>query len=107
LTGRKVFARLAKTLGPAAVKGLDVAKALESLEEDFEFLCDTFAKHTAVTGGDYGSKAPQLDSIFDAHFVAKYPEMLQWLVFCLEVNFAGFFPGLGTIASVTSPSATE
>jgi hypothetical protein len=102
LTGRKVFARMLKTLGPLASSGgADLSKAVGNLEEDFEYLCDTFAKTTSVSGGEFGAKAPQLDTIFDAHFVGRYEDMIAWLVFALEANFGGFFRALGKTAPDT------
>jgi hypothetical protein len=112
LEGRKVLARLAKALAPLAAPG-EISARIGAVvaglkEEDIEQLCDTFAKHTCVTGGEYGSKAPPLGPIFDAHFVAKYEDLVQWLVFSLRVNFEGFFQGLGAKlgdSPAASPSA--
>lgn len=99
LEGRKVLLRLIKSIGPvlmpaAGAKDLAAAlpgigTALEALkEEDIEYLCDVFARHTEVR---VNGKWPQLSDIFDLHFGGKYLEMFLWLKFCVEVNFSDFF----------------
>jgi hypothetical protein len=121
LVGRKALVRLAKFLGPAlaaATKG-DVTDALarvaESLsEDDFEYFCDLFAEKTVVTGGEYDGE-PDLHLIFDEHFAGEYLEMVQWLAFAFQVNFASFFSGAAAqmakakaaAGNTSSDSATE
>lgn len=40
----------------------------------------------------------------ETHFTGRYAEFVQWLVFCIEVNFAGFFAGA---MSETNEKAAE
>ena len=101
------------SLGPAsaaAEKGDEAALAaiLSSLNEsDVTYLCDVFASVTAVTGGKYGEKQPQLDSVFATHFAGNYGEMIGWLVFCVKVNFSSFFDGARDLLGTPAGSASE
>ena len=121
LVGRKALVRLAKFLGPAlasAGKG-NVTDALASVAEnlsevDVEYFCDLFAEKTVVTGGKYDEGEPDLHLIFDEHFAGEYLEMVQWLAFAFQVNFASFFAGAArqmakqkAASNTTSGSETE
>jgi hypothetical protein len=66
-------------------------------EQDFDHLVNSFAKHTDVTGGTYGAKSLPLhtEGVLDLHFAGAYGELLQWLAFAVEANYASFFAGLG------------
>lgn len=110
IQGRKVLVRLMKMFGPALEsigKNTDVgsmlASALENLDEEvFDSLCDTFAKHTEfeLANGNYvGLGEP---GMFDQHFTGKYGPMIQWLAFCVQVNFADF---LGVLSGAVKKSA--
>jgi hypothetical protein len=59
-------------------------------DEDVDYVCDTFAKHTSV---DMADKSPQLSAIFELHFRGKYNALVEWLAFCMEVNFSNFSEG--------------
>lgn len=88
LKGRKVLTRLFKVIGPvvaAAVSGgQNLAHALDGVDEDtVEYLCDAFAARTEVDG-------VALDKVFEIHFAGNYAEMVKWLAFCVEFNFASF-----------------
>lgn len=99
--GRSVLIRLSKLVGPMAASvaaAKDKETALETAaqaafaaitEEDFKFVCDTFAESTDVVMPD--GREPQLSKIFDLHFAGEYLTMIQWLAFCVEVNFGSFF----------------
>lgn len=92
--GMRALTRLARLLGPAFASG-DQTEAMAGLfsrltEDDVEYFCDTFAPLTTV---EQDGKAPQLSSIFEIHFTGNYSSMLQWLLFCIEVNFGDFFGG--------------
>ncbi len=108
--GRAVFVRLAKLFaGMAGAKNMEdrIAGILGKLsDDDLKFVCDVFASATQVHApGDKGW--PQLSDVFDLHFAGRYLEMFQWLAFCLEVNFSGFFPGVdiaGLAQAATSGS---
>jgi len=105
--GGRVLVRLLKILGGAAgeamqsegVQGFDpvligrlVANLAETAqEEDFDFLCDTFAKAGQVSGGQYPNPVPlSSDGLFDLHFAGAYKELGSFLLFAVEVNFGGF-----------------
>jgi len=83
---RSLLTRLARILGSG---GGDMAKSLGLItEEDMTYVCDAFAELTVVHQPD--GKAPYLKNCFDLHFAGKYDEMIQWLMFCLEINFGSF-----------------
>lgn len=112
--GSSVLTKTFNSVGPAfksadGLGGLETIGSLfEHLKEDtVRFLCDTFSAQTIVTGGDYGSKEPMLSDVFDVHFAGKYQDLLQWLLFCFEVNFSGFFAGLGQTIGQSLPLATK
>jgi hypothetical protein len=79
LQGREVLIRFVNALKKGGI---------ENSVEDFNFFCDSFAPVTYVQLGD---KEPVLSSIFDAHFVGLYDEMIEWIKFCLKANFPSFF----------------
>lgn len=87
--GRKVVARLIRLLSNAAAGGDDaLSKIFASVtEEDMDYFCDVFAASTDV---NYEGKWPCLKDVFGLHFAGKYGEMMQWLLFCVEVNFGNF-----------------
>ena len=101
--GRAVFLRLAKVLGSgasaagekipkgtwaASVAGM--AGAIERLsEEDLTYFSDTFALASTVQV-DGGSRVSVRD-VYAVHFAGKIREMLEWLLFCFESNYADFF----------------
>jgi hypothetical protein len=90
VTGSKVFLRVLKVLGPL-VGAKDVGALFDRLkEEDFTYLCEEFAKMSTV---QLEKGAPQLNAIFDVHFAGKYGELIEWLRFCIEVNFGEVLKG--------------
>ena len=111
IEGRRVFARLAQIMGgmvgalaaggkPNPVEAFkSFAEALEP--EVMDFFCDTFTKVTQVHKPD--GKVLFLKDIFDDHFADNYGEMVEWLTFCLEVNFASFLGGAGGLAALLRP----
>lgn len=98
LKGRGILLRIVKVAGTSlsglqntADLGNGIAKVLQALsEEDFTFLCDEFARKTTVKAAD-GAADIKLEKVFEVHFACNYFEMCQWLAFCIEVNFGGFF----------------
>ena len=95
LKGRSVFVRLLKMFGPLFAG--DIAAGLDHLsEDDFNYLCDVFAEYTNVRINE--KQMPVLKDVFDGHFSGKYLDMLQWLAFCVQVNFGDFYKGLGKVA---------
>lgn len=132
--GSRVFTRLTKILAPAIVglssastqikgtKPADVddvtgSKMFEALgklaenltEADVDFFRECFAASTDVMITDEQTgkqRSPKLSTIFGLHFAGKYDEMIEWLVFCFEVNFGSFFVQIGLRAQ-GSRAATE
>lgn len=119
--GGRVLVRLLKMVGAAAGGALsgddESAFSLEAIgrllsnlaesvtEDDFDYLCDTFAKATNVSGGDFkGPVSLTTDGLFDLHFAGAYAELGQWLMFAIEVNFGSFFPegGIANLRGVAS-----
>lgn len=110
--GRKVLFRLVKMLGPFAAglvkggfSGAAIGEAVGSFasgasEEDFDYLCEAFSGQTKVKLPVTATGATEvpvpLVKLFDNHFRGHYGDMILWLVFAVEVNFASFF---GEIAS--------
>lgn len=94
LEGRQLLLKITKALAGAAAG--DIFASLK--EEDFEMALNKFAKLSTVSGGEYGEKQPQLDSVFDMHFAGKYGDMLEWAKFAFEVNFGSFLGALGKLA---------
>lgn len=102
--GRKVLVKLLRLVGPAAAEAFSSGKgdrggaaiaALASAmnEEDFEEIYDAFAKASRVEVAP--NKWPLVSDVGELHFAGNYAEMLGWLAFGLEVNYANFFGGLG------------
>ncbi len=108
IEGRRVFARLAQVMGGmvgalAAGGKPNPVDAFKSFAEAMtpevmDFFCDTFSKVTQVHKG--GGKVLFLKDIFDDHFADNYGEMIEWLTFCLEVNFASFLGGVGGLGAL-------
>lgn len=97
--GRKVFARLAKTIGPLLAASAGAKPDLEKIFGDMlgniepelvDFVCDSFAPFTTVTMQD--GKKPRLSDIFDMHFAGNYQDMVNWIMFAMQVNFKTFLP---------------
>lgn len=109
--GGRIAIRLGKIFGGAlgaAIKsdterdvGDMIAKAFDAVtEQDFDALIDTFAKCSAVSGGDYKGQAPlTAEGLFDLHFAGAYGELVQWLIFAFEVNFGSFLGEAGIVPS--------
>lgn len=107
--GRSMLVRFVRLVGPGAgsfVGGLGragafdagiaqgIAEGLHDLcrrlnDDDVNAICDELAKYTVVVQSR--DIELRLSDIFDDHFAGKYDQMLAWLRFCLEVNFASFF----------------
>lgn len=100
--------RLFKAIGPAASAAIDsrgnldrnsLATIVHNLagtlsEADFDYLCEAFASGSSV---QVESKFVGLSEagVFDLHFAGKYGDLLQWLWFCVEVNFGNFLGDMG------------
>jgi hypothetical protein len=103
LTGQGVALTLYKPMGAlfssAAKQGLAklnleavasaAGEALSHLsQEDLRFLSATFAEKCVVLVHDKGNTPHPLplSPIFDEHFAGRYPELLSWLRWGIEVN---------------------
>lgn len=116
-TGCLVGIRLAKSLGPAfdladkvadkEAFGLEIIKRIPEVaktiaDDDFKFVFRNFCETTVVTTGEFTlSGREQLSK----HFAAKYAAMLEWLQFCVRVNFPDLLSALG--GNGAAPSASE
>ncbi len=120
--GRLVMLTLARIIGPAAalaasakdkqsVMGDIITAVLQNVTaDDFTSLCNTFAESTDLVIHEDGKRPrePKLSTVFDLHFAGEYQAMIEWLVFCVEVNFGSFFEGLKSKSDGTSaPSASD
>lgn len=81
-------------LGSALANG--VGEALHDLasrlrEDEVDAIATEFAGQTVVALS--AELQPRLVDIFDDHFAGHYDLLLQWLQFCLEVNYGTFFGG--------------
>jgi hypothetical protein len=108
--GSRMLARIHKLLLPAlgSVEGLEdvkIGKVLADLGasvaiSDLDYLRDTFARTTEVRIPPDNREPLLSDELKNGHFAGEYDLMLEWLTFCLEVNFGSFFRGLkGRIGS--------
>lgn len=98
--GKTVLMRLFRIAGPAmeAKDDEQVTRLLGALgDAEVDFLCETFAKTTAVCMTNAKGQACELElsNIFDEHFAGKYDLMLKWLWACIKANFETFPKGLG------------
>lgn len=109
--GGRMLVRLGKLLGKPVGDAVSAGESLQLetvgrvisgladsiTEQDFDQLVDAFSKRTKVTGGEYGSKTIPLstEGVLDLHFAGAYGELVSWLMFAIEVNYADFLSGLG------------
>lgn len=66
-----------------------IANALVAAKyEDFEELCNSFAKSSEVelTSDQW----PKVSAVFETHFAGAFEEQIQWLIFCVKTNYASF-----------------
>ena len=113
--GRKVLVRLLKSFGPA-LDSLDKGKqnvgallgrVLSELDEEtVDYLCDTFAANTEfdLENGNFIGLGES--GQFDLHFAGRYADMTQWLIFCVQVNFADFLGVLSGVVKKSGPPET-
>ncbi len=115
--GQKTLMRTIKIMSPimsAMMKGgtqaQGVALALEALpialsDADVTYFGETFGKASRYQDGD--KWVPLLSSTQELHFAGRYLAFMQWITFCLEVNFKSFFSsmkdggGLGDLFQAT------
>lgn len=90
-----ILLKFLRALG-AAAEALDessaaqfaaLAKALP--DADLSFIASKFGDASAYSEGS--SLVPLVARTQEFHFAGRFDAYLQWLLFCAEVNFAGFF----------------
>lgn len=100
--GAEIMFRLARSFG-AILAGLNVGTlSVESLSPaDFNWLLKTLIAGSKVgivdEKGDGRERMADLSFVFDEHFAGKYPQMLEWMQFALEVNFGPLDAALGSL----------
>lgn len=116
--GRPALMRLLGILSPVlssmvgAKSKADTAAALfgalpASLSDaDLAYFAKLYGDAAQYKGED-GNWVPLIEKSQPAHFEGRYLAYFQWLAFCSEVNFAGFFTGMGRVAKSDAPAATE
>ena len=124
--GLRLFFKLAKLVGPSvgtlirewqgkSIQRETVGKALTELINKLEWgefndFVQTFARNTKLivahvnekTGDSEERRVSLEQTIGNVAFAGDYLALVQWLGFCLELNFASFFAGLG----LTSPQSS-
>jgi hypothetical protein len=93
--GAKQGSRMLVRLMRVVANGLDggkvsLAAIADGLDDDmFIKLVDELAPTTEVDLGD--GRVLTFDKVLDLQFAGQYQDMLEWLVFALEVNYSDFF----------------
>lgn len=77
--GTRALARLLKSPDPT-----------EWDEKDRDYFEALFLPNTTVSGGSYIGDL-DLGGLYELHFVDRYFEYLEWLAFCIQVNWKSFF----------------
>lgn len=108
----RVLTRLVKVFGPMMeqIGKQEGWKALAALVtnltvEDTDYFIDAFAPMTEVILPS--GKSPVLNGIFDVHFQGRAKDMVEWLAFCLKVNYSDFFGVLGVGGAPESPESKD
>ena len=101
----------------AAASAASAAGAFGALPDamtdaDLEFFAKTFGDTTRFSSESNPKKLVLTSDNQELHFAGRYLEFAQWLIFCIEVNYKGFFTGMGSlnggggIGDLFSPSQT-
>ena len=109
--GLKVLDRFKNVVAPLLAAGVKAARNLEEAAadalralpaqlsaDDVEFFQKSFGEGGA-SYIDGGKIVPLTVEIQGLHFAGNYMALFDWLAFCMEVNFAGFFGELKKRAS--------
>ena len=56
-------------------------------------IMNVMAESTDIYGEGFGDAGAPMKIHFDEHFAGRYDAMLEWFLFALGANFAGFFVG--------------
>ena len=114
--GRPALVRLLGIVGPVLskitnAKSAEAASALFSAlpasltDADLTYFANLFGDASAYKTID-GHWAPLVDKTQATHFEGRYLAFFQWLGFCVEVNFSGFFTGMSSaLRSAALPPA--
>lgn len=70
-------------------------------EKDQDYFEGLFIPNTSVSGGNYVGE-PDLAGLYELHFVNRYFEYLEWLMFCVKVNWGSFFEKANAMAKAKS-----
>src|SRR5581483_3163331 len=101
--GRPAIMRLLKIVTPVVgafyregTQQEGIAAILETLpgvlcDADVIYFAETFGPHSTYADGD--KQVPLVPKNQEQHFDGKFLEYFRWLIFCIEVNCAGFFGG--------------
>lgn len=110
-TGLPILKRLIEIVAPIAAAALRGGSALDRAAGVLEVLPTAFTEHDlTVFRIAFGPRSHYLreDGVWvplvknakidqqEAHFTGRYYAFIRWIVFCCEVNFAGFFGGATT-----------
>ena len=108
--GLKALDRFKNVAAPLLAAGIRASKNLEEAAadalrslpsqlsyNDIEFFQGVFGDTSVYIDGQ--KRVPLTAQIQELHFVGRYMALFDWLAFCMEVNFAGFFGELKKRAS--------
>lgn len=121
-TGRPALMRLLKVMAPVLSAALAEptnanAALLAALptalsDDDLAWFARIFGDASQYQDGSRW--VPLIQQNQELHFAARYEAFFRWLLFCVEVNFGGFFGGIKTASDVvdlvtlaTAPSASK
>ena len=93
--GRAALTKLLNLAGNAF--GGNPAAFFTSLsEQDLEYFCRVFGENTEVELA-LDRRIPLFLQQQEDHFAGQFGEMLEWLVFCVEINFSSFLDALAKL----------
>ena len=108
--GIPCLVRLTKLLGKG-FEGGSVQSAVANIAaqlsvEDVQFFTRTFSKWTVVSTGDGKTLSLSNKDHFELAFAGRYENLVQWLAFCIEVNFSSFFGKMVGMLTAKAQEAT-
>lgn len=91
---------LAESIGAGTNKAAAAAAVISSLpsllkDEDVLHFARLFGSCSRYRDEATGNMVPLVWQNQGMHFAGEYLRQLQWLTFCVEVNYGGFFSGIG------------
>lgn len=128
--GRKLLVRLSKVIGPTLAAGLQempegdeeatvgdlpvralsgaIFELCEKLTEaDLDYVCSQLAGDTKWSEDGESWTSLSSKGQFDLVFAGRYLDMLKWIGFGLEVNFADFFGESGALEKARQALAVQ